>query len=137
MALSFPVSPEKNASLQKRLEVLGIRESDIKEQFVKSSGKGGQNVNKVATAVVLLHVPSGKQVKCSIYRTQGLNRYKARDLLCMEMEKEQTPEKFREKRDAIRKQKSIQKKRAVEKYKKSNVEMLDLDSKDFRDNLHN
>lgn len=122
MSLSFPVSPEKNASLKQKMETLGIRESDLKEQFVKASGKGGQNVNKVATAVVLLHVPTGKQVKCSIYRTQGLNRYKARDLLCLEVEKERTPEKFREKRDAIRKQKSKQKKRAEEKYKRSSLE---------------
>ncbi|TGL75536.1 peptide chain release factor family protein [Leptospira jelokensis] len=117
MALNFPVSPEKNASLKKRMEALGIRESDFKEQFVKASGKGGQNVNKVATAVVLLHTPSGIQVKCSIHRTQGLNRYKARDLLCLELEKKERPETFRAKLDAIRKQKSKQKKRAVEKYK--------------------
>lgn len=122
MSLSFPVSLEKNASLKKRMESLGIRESDLKEQFVKASGKGGQNVNKVATAVVLQHVPSGKQVKCSIYRTQGLNRYKARDLLCLEMEKEQRPETFRYKLEAIRKQKSKQKKRAEEKYKHNSLE---------------
>lgn len=122
MALTFPVSPEKNASLKKRMEVVGIRESDLKEQFVKASGKGGQNVNKVATAVVLLHIPSGKQVKCSVYRTQGLNRYKARDILCLEMEKDLKPETFRHKLDAIRRQKSKQKKRAVEKYKNSIVE---------------
>ncbi|XDD41812.1 peptide chain release factor-like protein [Leptospira sp. WS60.C2] len=122
MSLSFPVSLEKNASLKKRMESLGIRESDLKEQFVKASGKGGQNVNKVATAVVLQHVPSGKQVKCSIYRTQGLNRYKARDLLCLEMEKEQRPETFRYKLEAIRKQKSKQKKRAEEKNKHNSLE---------------
>lgn len=122
MSLSFPVSPEKNASLKQKMETLGIRESDLKEQFVKASGKGGQNVNKVATAVVLLHVPTGKQVKCSIYRTQGLNRYKARDLLCLEVEKERAPETFREKHDAIRKQKSKQKKRAEEKYKRNSLE---------------
>lgn len=42
MALTFPVSPEKNASLKKRMEVVGIHESDLKEQFVKASGKGGK-----------------------------------------------------------------------------------------------
>lgn len=127
MALTFPVSPEKNAALQKRMQSLGIRESDLKEQFVKASGKGGQNVNKVATAVVLLHVPTSKQVKCSIYRTQGLNRYKARDLLCLEMEKERTPEKFREKLDAIRKQKDKQKKRVEEKYKRNSLENNEIE----------
>nr|WP_233440993.1 peptide chain release factor-like protein [Leptospira biflexa] len=122
MPLNFPVSIEKNASIKKRMEALGIRESDLKEQFVKASGKGGQNVNKVATAVVLLHIPTGKQVKCSIYRSQGLNRYKARDLLCLELEKEQRPETFRQKLDAIRKQKAKQKKRSVEKYKQASIE---------------
>ncbi|MCU0824700.1 MAG: peptide chain release factor-like protein [Leptospira sp.] len=82
MPLSFPVSEEKNSLLRKRMESLGIRESDLTETFIRSGGKGGQNVNKVSTAVLLVHKTTGEQVKCSIYRTQGLNRYKARDLLC-------------------------------------------------------
>ncbi|TGK52347.1 peptide chain release factor family protein [Leptospira bouyouniensis] len=115
MALTFPVSPEKNASLKKRMEVVGIRESDLKEQFVKASGKGGQNVNKLATAVVLLHIPSGKQVKCSIYRTQGLNRYKARDLLCLEMERELEPSKFESSIQKLRKKKQNKYNKALKK----------------------
>ncbi|XDD45413.1 peptide chain release factor-like protein [Leptospira sp. WS39.C2] len=115
MPLSFPVSPEKNASLKKRMEALGIRESDFKEQFVKASGKGGQNVNKVATAVVLLHIPSGKQVKCSIYRTQGLNRYKARDLLCLEIERELEPSKSESSIQKLRKKKQNKYNKALKK----------------------
>ncbi|MCW7467987.1 peptide chain release factor family protein [Leptospira kanakyensis] len=87
MPLTFPVSVEKNSSLQRRMEVLGISEKDLSERFIKSGGKGGQNVNKVSTAVHLVHIPTGKQIKCSVYRTQGLNRYKARDLLCLELER--------------------------------------------------
>jgi hypothetical protein len=45
------VSPEKARALRERLARLGIREEDLDEQFVTSSGKGGQNVNKVATCV--------------------------------------------------------------------------------------
>ncbi|GBF41622.1 peptidyl-tRNA hydrolase [Leptospira ellinghausenii] len=115
MALTFPVSPEKNVSLKKRMETLGIHESDLKEQFVKASGKGGQNVNKVATAVVLLHIPSGKQVKCSIYRTQGLNRYKARDLLCLEMERELEPSKSESSIQKLRKKKQNKYNKALKK----------------------
>ena len=86
MSLSFPVSPEKNASLKERMEKLGIKESDLEESFIRSGGNGGQNVNKVATAVFLSHKLSGIEVKCSIHRTQGLNRYKARDILCRKLE---------------------------------------------------
>lgn len=82
MSLSFPVSIEKNAALIRRMSELGISENDLVETFTRSSGKGGQNVNKVATAVYLVHSSSGLFIKCSIYRTQGLNRYKARALLC-------------------------------------------------------
>ena len=55
----FPVSPEKAQALRARLARLGVREADLDEQFVRSGGHGGQNVNKVATCVVLRHAPSG------------------------------------------------------------------------------
>lgn len=119
MPLTFPVSVEKNLSLQKRMEVLGITEADLKERFVKSGGKGGQNVNKVSTAVHLVHTPSGKQIKCSVYRTQGLNRYKARDLLCLELEKEMNPSKSNSDLQKLRKKKQ-------DKYRKSLKKNLEI-----------
>ena len=82
----FPVSSEKAAALESRLQALGIREQDLDEKFVHSGGKGGQNVNKVATCVVLSHGPSGTQIKCQKARTQGLNRYLARQLLADRIE---------------------------------------------------
>jgi protein subunit release factor B len=82
----FPVSSEKAAALERRLAALGIREQDLQESFVHSGGKGGQNVNKVATCVVLVHGPSGTQIKCQKARTQGLNRYLARQLLAERIE---------------------------------------------------
>ncbi|TGL59558.1 peptide chain release factor family protein [Leptospira sarikeiensis] len=88
MAAKFPVSPEKENQLLSRMEKLGIKESDIEESFVRSGGKGGQNVNKVSTAVRLLYKKTGLEIKCSIHRTQGLNRYKARVLLCEKLEAE-------------------------------------------------
>lgn len=84
----FPVSSDKVRELRERLEQLGIREEDLEEQFVRSGGKGGQNVNKVATCVVLLHVPSGTQIKCQQERSQGMNRYYARKLLADKIEAE-------------------------------------------------
>jgi len=78
----FPVSAEKARALRARMEALGIRDEDLEESFVRSSGSGGQNVNKVATCVVLRHRPTGLMVKCQRERSQALNRFLARrDLL--------------------------------------------------------
>src|SRR5690242_11633631 len=83
---SFPVSTEKEDQLTQRMAALGVRESDIEESFVRSGGHGGQNVNKVATCVMLLHRPSGVQVKCQETRQQGMNRFIARKLLLEKIE---------------------------------------------------
>jgi len=83
----FPVSPAKLQALSERFERLGIRDEDLDETFVRSSGKGGQNVNKVSTCVVLLHRPSGTLVKCQRERSQALNRFHARQLLADKIER--------------------------------------------------
>jgi protein subunit release factor B len=83
---SFPVSPEKEAQLAERMAGLGVSEADLEETFVRSGGHGGQNVNKTATCVMLLHRPTGLQVKCQTTRQQGLNRFIARRLLLDKIE---------------------------------------------------
>ena len=83
---TFPVSPEKEDQLTQRMAALGVSESDIEESFVRSGGHGGQNVNKVATCVMLHHRPSGMQVKCQDTRQQGMNRFLARKLLLDKLE---------------------------------------------------
>ena len=82
-----PVSIEKNRALKKKLESLGIFEKDLKESFIRSQGKGGQNVNKTSTCVYLKHVPTGIEVKCQKGRSQGLNRYYAREILFSRVER--------------------------------------------------
>jgi protein subunit release factor B len=86
---SFPVSLEKEEQLAQRMASLGVRESDIDESFVRSGGHGGQNVNKTSTCVMLVHRPTGLQVKCQETRQQGLNRFFARRLLLDKIEEKQ------------------------------------------------
>jgi protein subunit release factor B len=86
----FSVNPDKTQQLAQRMAALGVRESEIEETFVRSGGHGGQNVNKSATCVMLLHRPTGLQVKCQTMRQQGLNRFIARRILLDKIEKLQT-----------------------------------------------
>jgi protein subunit release factor B len=89
-----PDSSRNDDALSRRMDALGVKESDLEESFVRSGGHGGQNVNKVATCVVLLHRPTGLAVKCQTTRHQGQNRLLARALLLDKLETE------RKRRDA-------------------------------------
>jgi len=83
----FAVSEEKNKWLQERMEALGIYERDIEEKFVRSSGSGGQKVNKTSTCVYLKHIPTGIEVKWMEERSQSLNRFLARRELAQRIER--------------------------------------------------
>ena len=68
-------------TLSDRMRKLEISETDLREIFVRSSGPGGQNVNKVSTAVTLRHLPTGISVTVQDSRSQAVNRRLARERL--------------------------------------------------------
>lgn len=74
----FAVSEAKNHWLRQKMAELGVREEDLEETFVRSSGAGGQHVNKTSTCVQLRHKPTGISVTASRERSQSLNRFLAR-----------------------------------------------------------
>lgn len=115
--IRFPVGEEKNQWLKKKMEALGVREEDIEEKFVRSSGKGGQKVNKTSTCVYLRHIPTGIEVKCMKERSQSLNRFLARRELVKRIES--LSGQFTSngpKIERMKRQKAKRRKRAREKY---------------------
>lgn len=103
----FPVSGQKQEALERKMRELEVREQDIVEHFVRSGGKGGQNVNKTATCVYLKHLPTGIEVKTQQERSQAMNRFLARRLLLEKIEEKLLGEKSarRQEIERIRRQK--------------------------------
>jgi protein subunit release factor B len=86
--MSEPVSIQSaKDAFERRMKRLGVREADLSESFTRSSGPGGQNVNKVSTAVTLVHAPTGVAVTVQDSRSQSWNRRLARERLLDELEK--------------------------------------------------
>jgi protein subunit release factor B len=115
--VGFPVSARKAEELETLMRRLGVSERDFEERFIRSSGPGGQNVNKVATCVVLRHRASGLEVRCQRERSQALNRFLARRVLLGRLEAQRLGELSAEARRIakLRRQKRKRSKRAQEK----------------------
>jgi len=115
--LKYGVTQKKEKALKDKMRKLSIREEDILEKFIRSGGRGGQNVNKTSTCVYLKHLPTGIEVKCQKERNQGLNRFIGRRILIEKIESVVLKKKSEKQKqiEKIRRQKRKRSKRAKEK----------------------
>ena len=113
----MPVSIDKEKVLAARMLELGVAQDEIEESFIRSSGPGGQKVNKSSSCVYLVHLPTGLSVKCQRERSQSLNRFLARRILLDKIERQQKGfiAEEKEKLEKIRRQKRKRSHRAKEK----------------------
>lgn len=111
------VAPEKEKALLERMKRLGVSENDFQESFIRSSGPGGQKVNKSSSCVYLVHLPTNLSVKCQRERSQSLNRFLARRLLLDKIERVQKGfiAEERKRLEKIRRQKRKRSKKNREK----------------------
>ncbi len=94
--------------IEERMRRLGIRDVDLVETFARSGGPGGQNVNKVATAVTLRHLPTGISVTVQDSRSQAMNRKLVRERLLDAIKQDRQAARAREisRREKERRRKS-------------------------------
>lgn len=111
------LSQSKRDQLLIFMKRMGVLDTDLTENFILGSGKGGQKVNKTASCVQLIHEPSGISIKCQRGRSRELNRYYARKELCEQLEERKLGALSRRRQAAekIRRQKRRRSRRQKEK----------------------
>jgi len=129
--MGFNARIDKEEILRVKMDLLGIKETDLEEKFIRSSKKGGQKVNKTSSCVYLKHKPTGIEVKCQEERSQALNRFFARRILVNKIESLALGKKAQAQKEIekIRRQKRKRSRRAKDKmlrYKKIRSEKKEL-----------
>jgi len=123
--------PTLSPSALQRLHALGLRAEDFQEQFRRSSGPGGQNVNKVETGVTLVHVPTGEMVRVDDTRSRQRNRELAIARILERFEErrkerilQQRAEAAKRRRQAARRSFSTKAKIRTHKVRRSHIKKL-------------
>jgi protein subunit release factor B len=108
-----------------------LHEAEIEEVFSRSSGPGGQHVNKVSTAVTLRHLPTGLSVTVSDSRSQAMNRETARRRLLRKIHEaveakklEQLAEASRERRRKAKRSRGTKAKLVESKRRRSETKKM-------------
>ena len=135
--INFGVTISKQKELEDKFNKLNIKECDIIEKFVHSSGNGGQNVNKVATCVYLKYIPLNIEIKCQKSRTQILNRYYARKMLAEEIESRILGEESKKQKEIEKKRRQKRKRSKRAKEKILELKKINSEKKENRKKLEN
>ncbi len=101
------IADDTIAKIKETMARAGVAECDLEETFILGGGPGGQKTNKTSNNVRLVHLPTGRSVRCGETRSRETNRWLARRALAEEILEEERGEKSaaRQEREKIRRQK--------------------------------